>query len=151
MDNCFTFFYQSEILNFFWGGIVIFFKISCFQWKGCTLLKKFYDQQLFYWLRRDSGYEINLFPMKVQSEFSVMKLWQYIITKPKDEFISEKGLYGRCNTLEELGILFLDFFFCTTAIRSADFPDSTDSAKSVGFYLTQGDLPDLPVLTSDLN
>jgi len=51
---------------------------------------------------RDSGYEINLFPMKVQSEFSVMKLWQYIITKPKDEFISEKGLYGRCNTLEEL-------------------------------------------------
>ena len=46
-------------------------------------------------------------------------------------------------------------FFCTTAIRYADFPDSTNSAKSGGFYLTQADLPDLtfsdlPDLTSDL-
>ena len=48
-------------------------------------------------------------------------------------------------------VLFSRLFFCTTAIRSADFPDSTDSAKSGGFYLTQADLPDLPDLTfSDL-
>jgi len=32
-------------------------------------------------------------------------------------------------------------FFCITAIRSADFPDSTDPAKSVGFFLTFSNLP----------
>ena len=51
--------------------------------------------------------------------------------------------------------IFLDFFFFTTAKRSADFPDSTDSAQADVFYLTQADLPDLtfsdqPDLTSHL-
>merc|ERR1712083_1235146 len=37
-----------------------------------------------------------------QGEFNVIKFWAHIIEIPKDEFMNEKTLYGKCNTLEEL-------------------------------------------------
>merc|ERR1719410_3375395 len=53
-------------------------------------------------MMRDGGYELNLFPMKPQKEFRVMDFWAHVMSIPKDEYASEKLLYGKCGTFEEL-------------------------------------------------